>query len=167
MYPSIKSQITEELIYECALSPFICVAGAPKSGKVKVAKLIHERLPHYTLIKTDDYQHYGFKQAMYKILDDVTGMVYNDMPFIVEGTQVPRLLRKGLETQTFIPDLIIKTDCNEDTLRKCYIEDGEPDKIDGALVFARQMDTMMGNYLNESFSLQKPPKVRHIVTSLV
>lgn len=132
-----------------SLRPYskIVLFGYTKTGKVKIAKSISEHLG-IKLIKTDDYQHIDFKQAVYTMLGVITNLEKSNIPFIIEGVQCARILRKGLETGTFTPDIVIRTECNEQTIKHCYIQDGEIDKLKGALSFNKGVEKIYNEYLD-------------------
>jgi hypothetical protein len=132
-----------------SLKPYrkIVLFGYTKTGKVKIAKTISEHLG-IKLIKTDDFQHIDFKQAVYTMLNLLTSLETTGTPFIIEGVQCARILRKGQETGTFTPDLVIRTECNEQTIRHCYIQDGEGDKLKGALSFNKGIEGIYNQYLD-------------------
>jgi hypothetical protein len=144
----------------------IVLFGYTKTGKVKIAKTISEHLG-IKLIKTDDYQHIDFKQAVYTMLDVITKLERENIPFIIEGVQCARILRKGQETGTFTPDLVIRTECNEQTIRQCYVQDNESEKINGALSFNKGIEGIYKQYTQSINAMSHDtPKFITINTSL-
>lgn len=144
-----KYGIIEDKSFLDSLSGYkkIVLFGYTKTGKVKIARTISEHLG-IKLIKTDDYQHIDFRQAVYTMLDEISKLERANIPFIIEGVQCARILRKGLETGTFTPDLVIRTSCNTSTIEYCYRQDGEADKIKGALSFNKGVEKIYTEYLD-------------------
>jgi len=72
----------------------VALTGPPKSGKTTLANEIKDR----PIIHTDDYAHLAWKdQATAPLIKTATLD-----KFLIEGVQVPRALRKGLEIQIVI-----------------------------------------------------------------
>lgn len=122
----------------------IVICGFTKTGKVLIAKKLAESLKR-RLILSDDY---GFENYT-SFYNDVLNLHNQRIPLIVEGVLCFRLLRKGLKEDIFHPDLILKTECDESTIRHFYQKDGEGDKIDRVLSFNKSLNTIWEEYLNE------------------
>jgi len=72
----------------------VALTGPPKSGKTTLANEIKDR----PIVHTDDYMHLSWKdQALVPCAE--TAKLDT---FLIEGIQVPRILRKGLEIQIVI-----------------------------------------------------------------
>jgi hypothetical protein len=136
--------VTPQLINYCIPMNTIVICGFTKTGKVLIAKKLAENLKR-RLILSDDY---GFENYT-SFYDDVINLYNQKIPIIVEGVLCFRLLRKGLKEDTFHPDLILKTECSESTIRYFYQKDGEGDKIDRVLSFNKSLNTIWEEYLNE------------------
>lgn len=120
--------ITDEIIEACKDARLVMVYGFAKSGKVILAKTLQERLKRKLYI-SDDYIPYGYEDALYRMADDVKADILKGQKVIVEGVQTSRLMRLGLQDETFIPQVIIKTVCNWYTIEQCYKDDGEEYKL--------------------------------------
>jgi len=68
----------------------IAIAGGPKSGKTTLSALHESDRP---VLHTDDFQHVSWGDLPQVVLSQA---VLYEPRWIVEGVQVPRLLRKGL-----------------------------------------------------------------------
>lgn len=85
----------------------IVVVGLPATGKTTVTEAI---LTNYKdrkikVFRTDDYIKYGFEKSLYVLMDHLRKDI---SPIrLIEGVQGYRLLRKGVELGTFLPDLVI------------------------------------------------------------
>jgi hypothetical protein len=138
--------ITPELIEICKDKKLIVVCGYTKTGKVTIAKKLAEEL-NRKLLKSDDYQMFE-EQSLEMLMNDVIDSLKRKEQIIVEGILCFRLLRKGMEQMNILPDMLIKTECNEETIRHFYEKDGESSKIDRALSFNKGLDKIWKDYLN-------------------
>lgn len=75
------------------MSNQIAIAGAPGTGKTYLAKSLSELL-HIPIAHTDDHMQLPWSEQPEAVLHALRGQDR----FIVEGLQVPRIIRKGLET---------------------------------------------------------------------
>lgn len=158
--------VTPQLIDSCKNYPIIVICGYTKTGKVTIAKKLASELNRKLFI-SDDYIEHGPVQALYVMMDDILAYKNTGKPFIVEGILCFRLLRKGVQLKTFKPDLIIKTECNDETITHFYKKDGEGHKIPRALNFNKGLNTIWEEYL--SLLLANPsfrPKYITLNTSL-
>ena len=137
--------VTPQILTICEKSPIVVVCGFTKSGKITIARKISNHLKRRLFI-SDDYTIYGPQEAMYVLLKDIVYETNRKHPFIVEGVQCFRLLRKGMQEGGFYPDLIIKTKCDEKTIRHFYNKDGEGHKTDRALSFNKGLDKVWNDY---------------------
>lgn len=156
--------VTPQILSICEQSPIIVVCGYTKTGKVTIARKIANTLKRRLFI-SDDYQIYGPQEAMYVLLKD---LLTENRPFIVEGVQCFRLLRKGIQLNNFFPDLIIKTKCNEETIRYFYKKDNESEKIENAIKYNKGLNKIWEDYLQllSSNPNIKRPKYIELNTSI-
>lgn len=120
-------EISEGILTAIRMSNVVVVVGPPGAGKSTFTNSLKESFPEFTFFHTDDYIKFGFKDALYMLMDEIRALCQTDGKLnkvIVEGIQTARLLRKWLETDNFIPDLIIKfeIDPNEVIARYCKRE---------------------------------------------
>ncbi len=114
-------QLTNELNLLIEKSKIIVIVGPPAAGKTTLTDLIAERFNNVPMImRSDDYIKYGFKDAVYKMMEDIEKAEFSKI--VIEGIQTARLLRKGIELGTFSCDLIIKLECDLETLSKRYFD---------------------------------------------
>jgi len=149
--------VTSQLVKYCTTKPIIVVCGYTKTGKVTIARKLAMELNRDILI-SDNYQIFGNEDSLYRFMEDAVGYYKNNTPVIIEGILCFRLLRKGLQLNTFAPDVIIKTNCNEDTIKYFYNKEGEGSKINRALSFNKGLDKIWGDYLLllKSTNMKKP-----------
>jgi hypothetical protein len=162
--------ITPQLIKRLEGAKTIVVAGFTKTGKITISNKLSEVLG-YPVIKSDDYKFkdYG-KKCLYEFMG--AGLAYYNVrkPVIIEGVKAFRLLRKGLQLRCFYPDVIIRTECNEETIKHFYRKDGEAEKIDRVMSFNKGLNTTWEDYLrllNEPGKIiYKRPKIITLTTTL-
>ena len=75
----------------------IIIIGSPASGKTTLSLKLLEK--GFKIIHTDDYMQYGFKDSLYKLLEDIQKL--NLKNIVIEGILGYRLLRKGIELNCY------------------------------------------------------------------
>ena len=96
---------------------------------------------------------YGYKQALYKMLEDLKKI---KGPTIVEGVQGYRLLRKGVELDCYYPDIVIELEITEARMLKTYREQ-RPDKdVDALKGFNKMHEKILNDYFR--MNSKKPPQ---------
>ena len=135
--------VTPELINYCSQFNTIVVLGYTKTGKLPIAKKLAQELD-CPLFVSDEYLE--LKDPLESFMGDVTWHQRRGNKIIVEGTLCFRLLRKGLELSNFNTDLIIKTKCNDETIKHFYNQDGESHKIKRALSFNQGLNKIWDEY---------------------
>jgi len=135
--------VTPELIQHCSQFNTIVVLGYTKTGKLPIAKKIATELDRPLFI-SDEYLE--LKDPLEAFMGDVIWHQKRGNQIIVEGTLCFRLLRKGLELSNFNTDLIIKTNCNEETIKYFYNLDGESHKTKRALSFNQGLNKIWNEY---------------------
>lgn len=72
----------------------VAIAGGPRMGKTTLSRLVRDR----PVIGTDEYKKLPWEEVPLQMIADV-----KDLPaFVIEGVQVPRALRKGLEVDAVV-----------------------------------------------------------------
>ena len=109
----------------------VCITGGPRTGKTTLAQSL--AAPTGRVVHCDCFIGMGWSEAS----DHVAGLMLAPGPFLVEGVQIPRALRKALAAR---PDakpcdrLII--------LRKPHVE-----LTDGQARMAKGVDTVLAEIL--------------------
>jgi adenylate kinase family enzyme len=138
--------VTSNLINYCSQFKTIIILGYTKTGKVTIAKKLAQKL-NYPLFESDYYINIeDRKQSLYNLIDDILPYYQSNQPLIIEGILGFRLLRKGLQLNNFSPDLIIKTKCNDETIKHFYRVDNEESKINRALSFNKGLNKIWDEY---------------------
>jgi hypothetical protein len=137
--------ITPELIQHCSNFNTIVVLGYTKTGKLPIAKKIAEELDRPLCVSDESLE---LENPLDAFMGDVTWHQRRGNQIVVEGTLCFRLLRKGLELSNFNTDLIIKTKCNDETIKYFYNQDGESHKIKRALSFNQGLNKIWDEYRN-------------------
>lgn len=158
--------VTQELIESCKDKKLIIICGYTKTGKVTIAKTLARHL-NRKLLMSDDYQMFE-EHSLEMLMNDVIDSLKRKEQIIVEGILCFRMLRKGIEQINILPDMIIKTECNEETIRHFYMKDGEGSKIDRALSFNKGLNKIWQDYINllSSNPYIIPPEYIELNTSI-
>lgn len=123
----------------------VVVGGYPGSGKTYIATKLCEQHPGSRIIHTDDFKDYGFKESLYELMNQIP---HKSGTLFIEGVLFARLLRKGIELNSFHPDIVIIVERNEEDIFDYYIEKGEEHKIPDVKKFFKNLDTVYSQYLN-------------------
>ena len=146
-----------EMSVQSSSKPTVIILGYTKTGKYPIAKKLAEEL-NRPLFVSDDYGYQdSADKGLYKFMDAIMPLYLEETPMIIEGVLCFRLLRKGLQLQNFFADLIIKTECSDDTISYFYKKDGESNKIDRALAFNKGLNTIWEEYLT---MIYKNPSIK-------
>jgi hypothetical protein len=160
--------ITPELVDYCSQFKTITVLGYTKTGKITIAKKLSQEL-NYPLFISDHYININNReQLLYDMMNHIIPYYNSNQPLIIEGILGFRLLRKGLQLNNFHTDLIIKTKCNDETIKHFYRMDGEESKINRALSFNKGLNKIWNEY-KEMLShnqYNKIPKFIELETTL-
>lgn len=129
----------------------IVIWGFSATGKTTLGEILSKKM-NCKLIKTDDYIPYGFKESIYRIffdLKDISDRV------IIEGVQIPRMLRAGLENN-FKPDLVIICKANEFIRSSRHKARGnDQDAFDKRVAFDGAQQKVFDEYLTKMRSEPK------------
>ena len=151
--------VNHHLIDHCRNLNTIVICGYTKTGKVTIAKELAKALNRPLFISDDYVNIENREQSLYNLIDHILPYYQSNQPIIVEGILCFRLLRKGIQMNNFYPDLIIKTKCNDETIKHFYRIDGEESKINRALAFNRGLNTIWDEYrelLLNNHQLKRP-----------
>jgi hypothetical protein len=144
--PLPRIEIPKETILSWQDLGTIVIVGPPKSGKSVIADQIYIQTDSFRL-ESDNYISGDFQGDLSQFMDDINALKESKL-LIISGVQTPRLLRKGLEQKSFSPDVIVKIECDDNTIEYCYRKDGEEDKIKGALAMKKSLDTIYSEYIS-------------------
>ena len=161
MTPS--NYITQPILNICNQSNQIVIIGPPVSGKSSIAAFLANNLPH-ALVSTDHYLvSRNQEEALTKILEDVSK--YNKQ-LIIEGTLGFVLLRKGLQSNSYIPDLIIKLKCDEKSITHLYNKFRDPKKLNYVNGYIQGVNKVWNEYIELHKQYHAKTKCIEINTSL-
>jgi 2-phosphoglycerate kinase len=134
----------------------IAVIGYSCSGKTTLSHQLAQDYPGHRVIHTDEYQEYGFDQAMYAVMKDILA---NPKDFIVEGIHTYRLLRKGVETGKLDFDCIIHCKTAPDERSHRYATQRQPGKEKYLPAFDKSLDKIFADYLTMCSKRNKTPVI--------
>lgn len=133
--------VTPEMVEYCKPFKIIVVCGFAKTGKYPIAKKLAESLGRHLIISDD----FGIED--FETFKNISTLAYNrQTPVVIEGVLSFRLLRKGLQENTFHADLILKTECDENTIKYFYNQDGEASKINRVMGFNNGLKSIWDEY---------------------
>lgn len=120
----------------------VLIIGFPASGKTTLSELLKLKSEEHEVMHSDDYMKFGFVESLYELMKDLEK---TEKPTIVEGVIGYRLLRKGVELDSYYPDIVIELNVNEETIKRRYLE-RDPQKIKGALSMCKSSLKILSDY---------------------
>jgi adenylate kinase family enzyme len=129
----------------------VLIIGSPASGKTYVSRLLDN--PSHRVVHTDRYMDLGYEKSLYDLLNGLKK--YRGLT-IVEGMLGYRLLRKGLQTKEYFPDVVIEMKVSEERILNTYKYRRDPDKIKHLGSFIKAQDTILKEY--RSLDNPNPPE---------
>lgn len=121
------------------------IIGPSCSGKTTLAKRLHAESPLASLYFTDDFKGEGFEQSLYALMEALGRDTNPDK--IIEGVQVPRLLRKGLENKSFHADRVIQCVADDDVRDQRYLARGDDKDIEKRKTFDKMVQGIFDEYI--------------------
>ncbi len=119
--------VSPRIVDYCRPLNLILIIGAVKSGKVTIARKLASELDRILLISDDYIERYGQHDALNYLEQEMNDYYYSATPIIVEGILGFRLLRRMIKNGYHLPDMVIKTECSEETIRYFYSKE-DPNK---------------------------------------
>lgn len=105
---------------------FIIIAWHPATGKTTLAKKMQVENEALTIFHTDDYMEFGYKDSLYKLIDDIVELGTKDL--IVEWIMWARLMRKLQEKKMqSLVSIYVYFTADPDFIRDVYQKE-RPDK---------------------------------------
>jgi energy-coupling factor transporter ATP-binding protein EcfA2 len=100
----------------------IVIIGHPASGKTTLSDAIAKVDPLKRAVwHTDDFMAHGWEGSLYAMI----AAINLEAPYIIEGVQGYRLLRKMVEFGLELPDVIISVSASDTDINKRYKERGK------------------------------------------
>lgn len=162
-----KDLITSRIVEYSRPLNFILILGYTKSGKVTIARELSKQLDNRLLLISDDYiEHYGHDEALNVLEREVNDYYYNTIPFIVEGILGFRLLRRLLKNGYYIPDMVIKTECNKETISYFYAKEDPEKNINSVFGFNMGLEKIWNEILQTTHQQNKKLKILILNTSI-
>lgn len=122
-----ESLITDKIINYCKNQQIIMILGKTKSGKVTIARKLAMETGHELYIADDFIERHGYDNALDQFEMELDHCYHAGKRVIFEGILCYRLLRRLVTKDYYLPDMVIKVDCNDDTIQYFY-EKEEPNK---------------------------------------
>ena len=131
----------------------VLIIGMPASGKTYLSELLHRDNPTHRLVHTDSYIKYGYREALYKLIEDLKKI---KVPTIIEGVQGYRLLRKGVELDLYYPDIVIELEVTEARMLKTYKDKRNGKDVRYLKGFNQMHQKILGDYFR--MNSKRPPQ---------
>lgn len=123
----LKELITDKIVNYSLTQQIVMILGPTKSGKVTISRELANRTGYDLFIADDFINDYGLDTGMEIFKNTIDSYHYSGKKAIFEGILCYRLLRKLIKDGYYIPDIIIKVNCNEETINYFYNKE-EPEK---------------------------------------
>jgi adenylate kinase family enzyme len=125
----------------------IVIIGYPGHGKTYVYNKIYNNKTHYG-INTDSFMSFGFEQSLYEIFNSLEHYYqYGKLPYIIEGVQGYRFLRKSMELDKFKPDIVIQVQASKKRQVDVYSKERDPKKLKSMKSFEMGLEKTLNDYL--------------------
>lgn len=162
-----KDLITDKIVDYCKPLQLIFVIGFTKSGKVTIAKELSKRLDNRPLYIADEFiERYGYDHALDEFESQLERAYYGGEQVIFEGILCFRLLRRLIEKGFILPDMVIKTECNLNTIRHFYQLENPEKNFNKVIGFNNGLEKVFQECLNMLSSQNKKIKVLTLNTSI-
>ncbi len=119
----------------------VLIIGCPASGKSWLCNKMSK--PTHNIIHTDNYKFYGFQEGMYHALD---AAVKSSKPTLVEGVFGYRMLRKGVELDSYYPDIVIEMKVSYERMIKTYSRERDASKVKYMKQFNESNEKILSGY---------------------
>jgi adenylate kinase family enzyme len=125
----------------------VAIVGLPASGKTYFTGLLSLYNPSHIVFHTDDYlQAYNSVEAMYAALEEVQDKIADGRKTIVEGVAAYRMLRKGVQLETYFPDLVFELIAPDEQRARVYSEQRKERSFVNVQKFDKALCTVLKEY---------------------
>lgn len=120
---------------------FLIIAWHPATGKTTLSNKLKELYPDHTLLHTDDYMEHGYKESVYKLIEDLESYWFQNV--IVEGIMGARLMRKLQEVHKEAKvDLYVYISAKFDHIIDVYTRERPDKKLKDIEATIKGLDTV-------------------------
>ena len=141
----------------------IAITGGPRSAKSTIGDMVANmvELPHFI---TDDWKHLGYEPAK----DAIVGWLKrnNTTNFVLSGMNTARVMRELARQGVTFADLVIKIECDLETISHFYRKAGEADKIPYIESVLKANETVTNDWLRVAKQKGHEPEIIEVDTSL-
>lgn len=121
------SLINQKIIDYCKSQKIIMIIGKTKSGKVSIARKLAMETGHELFIADEFIERHGYDNALDQFEMELDYCYQSGKNVIFEGILCYRLLRKLIGKGYYLPNMVIKVECNDETISYFYSLE-EPEK---------------------------------------
>lgn len=118
----------------------VVVIGLPGSGKTWFCSRLAAE--GHAVFHTDDFIYMG-TEGMYTCMGKVLA---SELPTIVEGVDGYRMIRKGVETDLYYPDIVFEVIAPEDQRWQVYETERPGKNFANVLAFDKALGTILSKY---------------------
>lgn len=161
-----KSLITERIVEYCRPLQIIMILGKTKSGKVTIARKLAKELDRELFIADEFIERYGYDNALNQFEMELDHCYYAGKSVIFEGILCYRLLRKLIGKGYYLPDMVIKVDCNDITISHFYHIENPEKSFNKVMGFNNGLDKIFQECLNIIANQGKTLKILTLNTSI-
>jgi len=120
---------------------FLILAWHPATGKTTLSEKLKAIYPDHTLLHTDDYMEHGYKESVYKLIEDLESYKFHNV--IVEGIMGARLMRKLQEVKPDVKvDLYVYLSAKFDHIIDVYTRERPDKKLKDIEATIKWLDTV-------------------------
>ena len=143
----------------------LIIAWHPATGKTTLANKVREQLRDHEIFHTDNYMEYGYKESLYKLIEDLTSRLWDfiddeEPAIIVEWVMGARLMRKLQElNQDSSVSMYVYLRGTPRLIKETYERERPGKNIDTLMSAVKGLDTV-------DASIDKTPNVHTIFLDL-
>lgn len=158
--------INQKIVDYCKSQKIIMIIGKTKSGKVSIARKLAMETGHELFIADEFIERHGYDNALDQFEMELDYCYQSGKNVIFEGILCYRLLRKLIGKGYYLPNMVIKVECSDETIRFFY-EKEEPDKnLNRVFGFNSGLDSIWEQCLDILSQQGKNLKVLKLNTSI-
>ena len=163
---SPESLITQKIIDYCKTQQIIVILGPVKSGKVTIARKLAMDTGHELFIADEFIEKYGYENALNQFQIELDHCYHSGKNCIFEGILCYRLLRRLVKEGYYLPNMVIKVDCNDETISYFYEKEEDHKNLNRVFGFNSGLNSIWEQCLNMLSQQNKNIKVLTLDTSI-
>lgn len=163
---SPESLITQKIIDYCKTQQIIMILGKTKSGKVTIARKLAMDTGHELFIADEFIEKYGYENALNQFQTELDHCYHSGKNCIFEGILCYRLLRRLVKEGYYLPNMVIKVDCNDETISHFYEKEEDHKNLNRVRGFNNGLDQILDETIRLLTMQQKKLPILTLNTSI-